>query len=128
MFKSVLHGIHHIVSWFLISNPPGTGNINADSVTTDQISIKGNNFVVLHKPRPTFLKPRVGARAGCQQSCFDPFAAAPDIFSMQDSPDVILAHMALRYQCPRPQFHFRHGIFTSKAGTAHRLDFIWTFD
>ena len=62
MLMGVLHGRNHVGAGRLIANPPAAGDIYANAIAANQISIKANDFVILHQPRAAFLKPRIGAR------------------------------------------------------------------
>ncbi len=59
----MLHGGNHIGAGRLIANPPAAGDIYTNAIAAYEICIKADNLVVLYQPWPTFLKPRIGARA-----------------------------------------------------------------
>ena len=82
MLMGMLHGGNHIGAGGLIANPPAAGDIHANTIAANEIGIKADNLVVLHQPRPAFLKPRIGARTGGEKACFNPLPAAANIFSM----------------------------------------------
>ena len=90
MFNPDLHGLDHVLARLTVSDPPCAANIDTNAVGTNQVSVKGNDFVVLHDTRPAFLKPGVGARARGQEPRLDPFATTADVFCMQDGPNIIL--------------------------------------
>ena len=125
---SVLHGRDHIGAGGLIANPPAAGDIHADAIAADKIGIKADDLIVLYEPWSAFLKPRVGAGTRGQKACFNPLAAAPNIFCMQHGPNVIFAHLPAGHPSTRGLFHCAHGGLAGMAGAAHRFDLIWPFD
>ena len=89
----VLHGRYHIWGRGLIADPPAARDVHADAIAADQICVEANDLIVLHQSGAAFSKPRAGAGSEGQKPCLDPFAAALDVFRMQHSPNIILAHL-----------------------------------
>ncbi len=124
----VVHGGNHRVGGALVAHPPGAADVDADAVCPDQIGIKGHDFIVLDQTRAAFLKPRVGAGAGCQQPGLDPFAAAFDVALVQFGPDVIFGHSAQGNAGAGLMLHLGYRGFAGVVGAFHGQNFVRPLD
>ena len=106
-----------------IPDQPCPRNIAALAIAPDQVGIEGEQFSGTDHTRPTFLKPRVRARARAQNAGFNPLAPTLDIFCMKNGPDIILGHAGFNRS-----LHRRHRSFAGIHGAAHGVDLVRAFE
>ncbi len=124
MVQRMVKGADHRVRGPGVAHPPGPADVDAKAVTADQIGIEGDDLVVLHQARSTFLKPRVRSRPRGQKPRLDPLPAAPDVRRVQFRPDRILGDPARGHVGPREGFHLGNPRLAGVMGAAHRQDLV----
>ena len=119
VFMAMLHRIDHIGARGLITDPPCATNIHTNSIRSDEVRIKGHDFIVLNDAWSAFLEPWICARTRGQETCFNPFPTTANIFRVQNCPYVIFAHISLWHTIARHALHFGNRCFTGMRGAAH---------
>jgi hypothetical protein len=125
MVQRVVKGGNHRVGRAAVAHPPGPADVDAEAVSADQVGVEGDDLVILHDPRPAFLKPRVGARARWPAAASRSIRRRAGCWRLvQFGPDRHPRHAALRHIRAGERLHLGNPRLAGVVGAAHRQNLV----
>ncbi|MNE47504.1 hypothetical protein D3C80_1419140 [compost metagenome] len=108
---------------FQAAADPAARHVHAEAIHPDQVSVERQQVAIAEHPWAGLLEPGVGARAGAEDTGFDPFSAAADIATVQRCPDIVFGSAGTHGLT-----HFGNRCFTGGHRATHGQDLVGAFD